>query len=147
MILVSACLAGINCRYDGENKFQKEIFDLVRNGKAILVCPEQLGGLKTPRLPAEIKFVDGQRRVIMKDGKDVTLEYERGANEVLKLAQQLGITKAIFKSKSPSCGCGIIYDGTFSSKTIVGNGITTDLLIANGIEVIAAEDYLKEKCI
>lgn len=143
MILVSACLAGMNCRYDGGNKFRKEIIDLIKNGQAILVCPEQLGGLKTPRKPAEIKLIDGQKKVITQDGKDVTLEYERGANEVLKLAQQLGITKAIFKSKSPACGCGTIYDGTFSNRKKVGNGITTDLLIANGIEVITDEDYLQ----
>lgn len=144
MILVSACLAGLNCRYDGGNKFNKAIFDLVKNGQVILVCPEQLGGLKTPRKPSEIRVIDGKKKVITQDGVDVTLEYERGANEVLKLAQQLGITKVIFKSKSPACGCGIIYDGTFNNKKIVGNGITTELLIANGIEIITDEDYLEK---
>lgn len=143
MILVSACLAGLNCRYDGNNKFQKDIFNLVKEGKAILVCPEQLGGLKTPRLPAEIKHINGHKKVITLDGQDVTTEYERGAKEVLGLAKSLNISDAIFKSKSPACGCGKIYDGTFSGNTIIGNGITTELLLANGINVTTEEEYLK----
>lgn len=143
MILVSACLAGLNCRYDGENKFHKDIFELVKEGKAILVCPEQLGGLKTPRLPAEIQFINGQRKVINSDGEDVTLEYERGAKGVLDLAKRLNVTEVIFKSNSPACGCGIIYDGTFSGKKIVGNGVTTELLLSNGINVMTEEEYLK----
>ncbi len=143
MILVSACLAGLNCRYDGENKFQQDIFDLVRTGQAILVCPEQLGGLKTPRPPAEIKYIRGQRRVMTSDGQDVTLEYERGAKEVLNLAKKLNVTNVVFKSNSPACGCGIIYDGTFSGNKIAGNGITTELLLANGINVMTEEEVLK----
>lgn len=142
MILVSACLAGLNCRYDGNNKFQKDIFNLVKEGKAILVCPEQLGGLKTPRLPAEIKYINGHKKVITLDGQDVTTEYDRGAKEVLDLAKRLNISDVIFKSKSPACGCGKIYDGTFSGNIIIGNGITTELLLANGINVTTEEEYL-----
>lgn len=140
MILISACLAGINCKYNGENNGNEKIMELIKNEKTILVCPEQLGGLKTPRIPAEIKIINGEKRVITKDGIDVTLEYTRGANEVLELAKRFNITKAILKSKSPSCGCGQIYDGNFSNNLIIGNGITADLLIKNGIEVITEKD-------
>lgn len=140
MILVSACLVGLNCKYNGGNNFNKKIFEMVKNGDAIIVCPEQLGGLTTPRVPSEIKIINGKRCVITKEGKDVTSEYERGAEEVLKLAKSLNIKRAVFKSKSPSCGCGLIYDGTFTGTKINGNGITTDLLIANGIEITTEED-------
>lgn len=136
MILVSACLVGLNCKYNGENNFNKEIFDMVKKGEAIFVCPEQLGGLSTPRVPAEIKYINGKRYVINKDGKDVTNEYEKGALETLNLMKKLGINKAILKANSPSCGCGMIYDGTFTGTKIIGNGITTQLLLDNGIEVI-----------
>lgn len=142
MILVSACLVGLNCKYNGENNFNQEILDMVKNGEAIFVCPEQLGGLPTPRIPSEIKNIDGKRCVITKDGKDVTKEYERGALETLKVAKKLGITKAIFKANSPSCGCGIIYDGTFTGTKIIGNGITADLLIKNGIEVVNEKEKM-----
>ena len=140
MILISACLVGINCRYDGTNKLDEKIIELVKKGDAILVCPEQLGGLATPRIPAEIKIINGETRVITKAGVDVTKEYERGAEEVLKLAKRLNITKVLFKEKSPSCGKGYIYDGTFTGNLIEGNGITTELLLKNGIEVITEKD-------
>lgn len=140
MILVSSCLLGINCKYSGGNNYQEKILKLVKEGKAIFACPEQLGGLTTPRLPAEIVYKDNKRYVINKEGRDVTEEYERGAEEVLKILKEMNITKVIFKSKSPSCGCGQIYDGTFSNKLIKGNGITTQLLIDNGIEVLTELD-------
>lgn len=140
MILVSSCLLGINCKYSGGNNYQEKILKLVKEGKAIFACPEQLGGLTTPRLPAEIVYKDNKRYVINKEGRNVTEEYERGAEEVLKILKEMNITKVIFKSKSPSCGCGQIYDGTFSNKLIKGNGITTQLLIDNGIEVLTELD-------
>ena len=140
MILVSSCLLGINCKYSGGNNYQEKILKLVKEGKAIFACPEQLGGLTTPRLPAEIVYKDNKRYVINKEGRNVTEEYERGAEEVLKILKEKNITKVIFKSKSPSCGCGQIYDGTFSNKLIKGNGITTQLLIDNGIEVLTELD-------
>lgn len=140
MILVSACLAGVNCKYDGGNNEKEKVIELVKKGEAILVCPEQLGGLRTPRTPAEIQMINGVKRVITKDGVDVTKEYERGAKEVLELAKKFNVTKVILKSKSPSCGCGNIYDGTFSNNLVVGNGITASLLIKNGIEVISEKD-------
>lgn len=139
MILVSACLAGINCKYNGENNYNEKILELVKKGEAILVCPEQLGGLTTPRPPAEI-INDGTRRVITNNNLDVTEQYFKGASEVLLLAKRLNITKAILKSRSPSCGCGTIYDGCFNKNKIVGNGITAQLLIDNGIEIITEEE-------
>lgn len=136
MIIVSACLAGLHCRYDGGGKPNNEVIRLVAEGKAIPVCPEQLGGLSTPRLPAEI--IDG--RVIRKDGVDVTSEFERGAQDALTLAKLAGAKSAILKAKSPSCGSGRIYDGSFSEKVIPGDGILTELLKKNGITVQTEED-------
>ena len=136
MILVSACLAGVNCKYNGSNNYNEKIMELVRKGEAILVCPEQLGGLPTPRVPSEII----NSKVITKDGVDVSNEYKKGALEVLRLCKELNITKAILKANSPSCGCGTIYDGTFSGTKIKGNGITAQLLIDNGIEVLTEKD-------
>ena len=140
MILVSACLLGINCKYDGGNNFNQKVFDLVKEGKAIPVCPEQLGGLKTPRIPSEIKMIDGKRCVINSEGEDVTENFEKGAIEVLKLAKELDIKKAVLKSKSPSCGVNKIYSGNFDKQLVDGNGITADLLIKNGIEVITPDE-------
>ena len=102
MILVSACLVGINCKYSGGNNFNQKIFDLVKEGKAIPICPEQLGGLKTPRKPVELKVIDGKRYAIDNEGNDVTENFERGAIEVLKLAKSLNINKAILQPRSPS---------------------------------------------
>ena len=141
MYLISACLAGINCKYNGKNNYNKKAFELVKEGKAIPVCPEQLGGLMTPRIPAEIKVIDGKRRVINKEGEDVTEQFEKGANEVLRLCKELSIDKVILQERSPSCGAGKIYDGSFSGTLIDGNGITADLLIKNGIEILK-EDFL-----
>ncbi len=136
MVLVSACLVGVNCKYNGGNNYNEKIMELVKNGEAILVCPEQLGGLTTPRNPSEIS----NGKVLMNNGHDVTSNFNRGAKEVLELAKRLNIKKAILKSKSPSCGHGLIYDGTFSGKKIIGNGITAQLLIDNGIEVITEDE-------
>src|SRR5512136_2016262 len=99
MIIVSACLAGVACRYDGGAKPCAAVICLVAEGQAIPVCPEQLGGLPTPRLPAE-QVGD---RVIRKDGMDVTAEFERGAQEALKVARLVGAKTAILKARSPSC--------------------------------------------
>ncbi|AIS52741.1 hypothetical protein TKV_c15770 [Thermoanaerobacter kivui] len=139
MYLVSACLAGINCKYDGGNNLKEEIKKLVGEGKAILVCPEQLGGLPTPRLPSEIRG----DKVFDIEGKEVTENFYRGAYETLKIAKMYGITQAIFKAKSPSCGCGKIYDGTFSGNLIEGDGITTRVLRKHGISVMTEHDFYK----
>ena len=141
MILVSSCLAGINCKYNGGNNYNEKIFNLVKEGKAIPVCAEQLGGLTTPRIASEIKYIDGKRHVINKAGEDVTSQFEKGAQEILDLAKKLNVTKAILKARSPSCGKGKIYNGEFDGKLVDGNGILADLLIENGIEVITEEEF------
>jgi uncharacterized protein YbbK (DUF523 family) len=132
MKIVSACLAGINCRYNGTSKPNSYIIELVKNGQAIPVCPEQLGGLPTPRTPAEQQL---DRSVVTKDGKDVTEAFKRGAQEVLDLAQRVNCDEAILKAYSPSCGCGEVYDGSFSGKLVKGYGILAELLMKNGIKV------------
>jgi uncharacterized protein YbbK (DUF523 family) len=136
MKLCSACLLGIKCRYDGKSARNRKVIMLLKVETLIPVCPEQLGGLPTPREPAEIRG----ERVFTRSGKDVTENFKRGAKEVLKIAQLYGIKEAIMKQGSPSCGCGEIYDGTFSSKTIKGDGVTTALLKKNGIKVISEKE-------
>ena len=140
MYIISACLAGIDCRYNGKNNKNEEILKLVQEGKAILVCPEQLGGLSTPRLPSEIVSDNENVKVISNDGKDVTENFIKGAEETLKIAKMMGIKKAILKARSPSCGYGKIYDGTFSKTITKGNGITSELLEKNGIKIYTEED-------
>ncbi|MCI9585956.1 MAG: DUF523 domain-containing protein [Bacilli bacterium] len=135
-ILISACLAGVNCKYNGKNNENKKIIELIKNKDVILICPEQLGGLKTPRNPAE-RVKD---KVITNDNIDVTKEYRKGAEEVLSIAKKFNIKKVILKSKSPSCGKGKIYDGSFSNTLVDGNGITTELLQKHGIEVISSDE-------
>jgi len=131
MILVSSCLAGLDCNYAGESRTCDSVVKLVKEGRAIPVCPEQMGGLTTPRDCVEL--VNG--RAVTKDGRDVTEQFTKGANEVLRLAKLVGCKKAILKTNSPSCGKGLIYDGTFSGKKISGNGLTVQLLMENSIEV------------
>lgn len=131
MVLVSSCLGGINCKYSGENNLNPFVLELINKGLAIPLCAEQLGGLSTPRIPAEIL----KEKVITKNGNDVTEEFLKGAKNVLEICKTLNIKTAILKSKSPSCGLGKIYDGSFSGKLIDGNGITAQLLINNGIKV------------
>ena len=141
MILVSACLAGINCKYSGDNNYNQKIFELVKKGEAIPICPEQLGGLKTPRNPAEIKVIDGEKHVFDDQNNDVTEQFEKGAKEVLEFAKRLNIKKAILQARSPSCGIGKVYSGNFDRKLVDGNGILAELLLENGIEVISSENY------
>lgn len=136
-ILVSACLLGINCRYDGTGVLVEGLRDELSRHNLIPVCPEQLGGLMTPRTPAE-RVGD---RIRTKDGEDVTESYMRGANEVLKLAKLYDCKMAILKERSPSCGCGKIYDGTFKGIIIDGNGVTVELLERNGIKVVGESSY------
>lgn len=132
-ILVSACLAGVNCRYDGKNNDNIKIKKLIESGKDIIfVCPEQLGGLSTPRVPAELI----EDKILDKTGKDVTSNFQKGAEETLKIAKMFNIKFAILKAKSPSCGSKQIYDGTFSDTLTKGEGVTTTLLKKNGIEII-----------
>ena len=131
-ILVSACLLGINCRYDGKDNFNKKLYALKEKHNLIPVCPEVYGGMTTPRAPSEIKGDN----VISKAGDDVTDYFKKGAEETLKLAKMFNCQAAILKEKSPSCGYGKIYDGTFT-------GITADLLTKNGISVIGESEIEK----
>ncbi|MBB6218244.1 uncharacterized protein YbbK (DUF523 family) [Anaerosolibacter carboniphilus] len=147
MILISACLVGVDCRYDGGSKRIDEIEKLVKEGKAILVCPEQLGGLPTPRIPCEIKDGDGSKvlekgaRVLNKEGEDLTDSFVKGAEETLKIAALYGVKKAILKARSPSCGKNRIYDGSFQKLLIDGDGVTAALLKKHGILVLDEEDF------
>ena len=131
VILVSACLLGVPCRYDGKSKAKAEVLALQRERVLIPVCPEVYGGLPTPRPPAERQ--GGAVRT--RSGIDVTDQYRRGAEETLRLCRLLGCEAAVLKERSPSCGRGQIYDGTFSGTLTAGDGVTAELLTANGIPV------------
>ena len=130
-LLISACLLGARCRYDGQSKPLLQLVALSEQFDLVPVCPEQLGGLPTPRVPAERT----EDRVITKDGRDVTAEYRRGAEQALHLARVCGCRIALLKERSPSCGNGEIYDGNFSGKLEKGDGVTAELLRENGIRV------------
>lgn len=131
-ILVSACLLGVSCRYDGQSKPNDAVMELMQHHRLIPVCGEIFGGLPTPRSPAE----RCGERVINRDGIDVTAQYHWGAEEVLRLAQLYGCTVAILKERSPSCGSGQIYDGTFTGTLTDGWGVTAQLLRDHGIRVL-----------
>ena len=131
-ILVSACLMGMNVRYDGKANENAYVLSLMKRHHLIPVCAEAFGGLTTPRDPAE-RVGD---KVISCTGRDVTEQYVRGAQEILRLASLYGCTLAILKEKSPSCGHGLIYDGSFTRTLIPGNGVLTDLLVKVGLTVI-----------
>lgn len=183
MILVSSCLLGVNCRYDGKNNFNSELAGRIAQGHLLPICPEQLGGLPTPRIPAEIiggtardlldayPFIleddvdniksnieeslnpedlaaDSQDsisvRVVNEAGKDITANFLKGAREVSRLAKRAGARAAILKARSPSCGCGQIYNGTFSNCKVSGDGITAALLKKQGIKVYTEEQITPE---
>ncbi len=139
--LVSACLLGINCKYNGKNNQNKKVLELLAKGEILIpVCPEQLGGLETPRLPAEQLGKEVRIKVDEYGVMEVTGRFRKGAHEVLKIAELYGIKEAIFKQRSPSCGSGQIYDGHFSRTVVKGDGITTALLKKHGIKVISEEE-------
>lgn len=146
MIIVSACLCGINCKYSGGNNINEKVVELLKSGKALPLCPEQLGGMSTPRPPHEISkgsgedVLNGTAKVIDKMGTDNSEAFIRGAEETLRAALKCGAKIAILKSKSPSCGLGMIYDGTFTGTLKEGNGVTCDILMRNGIKVLTEED-------
>ena len=131
-IAVSSCLLGINCKYNGKSNYNEEILKLKEKYEIVPICPEVLGGLPTPRIPSEII----NNKVINQEGIDVTLEYITGANKALQTLKDNNIKIAILKAKSPSCGKGEIYDGTFSHTIIEGNGITAKLFLENDILVL-----------
>jgi len=147
--LVSACLIGIDCRYDGKNNTNQRLIRLFRKGKLIPVCPEQLGGLPTPRDGAQIingtgkDVLEGRARVVDKKGHDVTENFIKGAMETLKIAKYLGVKEAILKARSPSCGSGKIHKG-FSDVLIDGDGVTATLLKMNGIRIFTEEEFVVE---
>ena len=135
-LLVSACLLGVRCKYSGGDNLCPQVAALREQYQLIPVCPEQLGGLPTPRAPAERQG----DRVMTKDGRDVTAEYKRGAAETLKLARLFDCGTAVLKARSPSCGCGEIHDGTFTGTRIPGDGVTAALLRDSGITVRTEAD-------
>lgn len=140
-ILVSACLLGKNCKYNGGNNLNQGVLDFIEGHEVIGVCPEQLGGLSTPRLPAEI--VDGV--VTNKEGVSVDNEFRKGAQTALAAALEKKVDLAILQSRSPSCGVKEIYDGSFSGKKVKGQGVFARLLTKYGIKVLDAEDIAEHK--
>ena len=142
MILVSACLLGINCKYNGKNNKNENVINYLKDKQYIIACPEQLGGLSTPRNPSEIIKVNKDEIVKSNTGLDVTKQFKKGALETLKIANLYKCKEAILKEGSPSCGSSFIYDGTFTGKKINGSGVTTTLLKQNGIKVISEKDII-----
>lgn len=136
MKIVSACLLGINCKYSGENNINEKVVGLLKDEILIPVCPEQLGGMSTPRLPAEILG----EKVVNKEGIDVSEFFIRGAKEVLMIANLYNVSEAILKDGSPSCASTYIYDGSFKKIKKNGSGYCTKLLIENGVKVISEND-------
>ena len=145
-VLISACLLGVKCRHNGRDSKSEEVMQRVEGDELIPVCPEQLGGLSTPRPPAEIvggdgaDVLDGCASVITVEGEDKTGEFLGGAHQTLEIAKSQNATHAVLKSRSPSCGCGRIYDGTFTGELGDGDGVTAALLRRHGIQVITEAD-------
>ena len=146
MIIVSACLAGVNCRHDGKNKEDVLIQKLISKRLAVPLCPEVLGGRPVPRVPCEIsggtaeQVLAGTATVRDKNGRDVTHEVLDGVKIFMKAVARMNVTAVILKTKSPSCGKGKIYDGTFTGKMTDGNGVLTAVLLKEGIKVYTEED-------
>lgn len=146
MILVSSCLAGKACRYDATSCLHAKIGQLAEENNVVMVCPEVMGGLHTPRDPAEIvggtgaDVLTGKAKVITVNGVDVTEQFLRGAQQTLKIAKQHNATLIILKQNSPSCGSKAIYDGSFTGAKIAGEGVTAALLRQNGFTVISEDD-------
>lgn len=146
-IIVSGCLAGIPCSHDGRSRERARIKALVKSGRAIPVCPEQLGGRPTPRETTELTGGDGKAvlagraQAVTREGRDVTAEFVKGAERVLAVARRHGCRLAVLKARSPSCGRGEIYDGSFSGERIAGDGVTAALLAEEGLTVITDEDF------
>ncbi|KZN99885.1 DUF523 domain-containing protein [Bacillus badius] len=145
MILVSSCLAGLEVRYNGSHSLDSRVRDLIKNGKAIAVCPELMGGFSTPREPAEIvggtgeDVLRGTAKVIEKSGRDVTELYLKGAYETLEKAKEVNASIVVLKEYSPSCGSTMIYNGEFQHKKMAGTGVTAALLLKNQVKVVSEE--------
>ena len=146
MYLISACLCGLNCKYNGTNNFNPKVKSLYDKGNCIALCPEHLGNLPIPRVPLEIvggdgkDILTGKARVLSKEGCDNTPAFIKGAQKTLDIAKLLNVDTAILKSRSPSCGWGQIYDGSFEKKLIYGNGVAAELLSQNGIKILSEQD-------
>lgn len=138
-LLISACLIGTNCKYNGKNNYLELVEELKKKYELIPVCPEILGGLDIPRNPSEIK----NNKVISNKGIDVTKEFNLGAKSTLEITMNNNVKIALLKDGSPSCGSNYVYDGTFSKTKIKGNGITTILLKENGIKVFSENEISK----
>ncbi|MEV4436561.1 DUF523 domain-containing protein [Streptomyces sp. NPDC049585] len=140
-MLVSACLRGVPCRFDGKHKASPEVEDFVAGRTVVPFCPEVAGGLVTPRRPAELvggdgyDVLDGTARVVEDTGRDVTAEFLDGARRALAAARNGGCTEALLMPRSPSCGRGAVYDGSFAGRLVPGDGVTAALLQRNGIAV------------
>ncbi|MEY8350689.1 DUF523 domain-containing protein [Bacillus cereus] len=147
MIVVSACLAGIACRYDGNDNLIAKIEELLQKEETVLICPEVLGGLPTPRPSAEIiggngdDVLDGKAKVVDKDGNDVTGAFVQGAYKALKEIKDLNPEYIVLKERSPSCGSSTIYTGEFNGNKQDGYGVTTALFRRHGFTVISEEDF------
>lgn len=137
-ILVSACLVGENCKYNGGNNYSDKLKEFIEKNEVVSVCPEVLGGLSVPRKPAEI--VDGT--VKTRDGESVDREFRLGAERALQIAKNNNIDCAVLQSRSPSCGVKQVYDGTFNGKLIDSMGVFAELLTKNGFKVIDIEDIV-----
>ncbi len=139
-ILISSCLLGDTCRYDGVGKKNSELLQLLNDNELIAFCPEVEGGLPIPRPPAEI----AGERVVREDGEDVTAHFVKGSNLGLEIAQLNLVNLAILKSRSPACGCGEVYDGSFTKTLTPGDGIFTQTLKTAGIDCISDEEFLRK---
>lgn len=140
-VLVSACLIGNNCKYNGKNNKNEKIIEFLKDKEVILVCPEVMGGLSTPRLKSEILVNNKELKVINEEGKDVTNNFIVGAQIALKRAIANNVKLAILKEKSPSCGVKQIYNGEFNGTKVEGSGVFARLLKENGIKVLTEEDF------
>lgn len=141
--IVSACLADRKCRYDGTSRPCEAVMELCASGRGMPICPESLSGLPVPREPCEKQG----ERIVMRNGQDVTKDFEHGANAAFAKAMASGCRKAILKARSPSCGIGLIYDGSFSGATCAGNGVFAQKLVDAGFEIWTEEgfyDVIKE---
>ena len=135
-IAVSACLLGVNCKYDSKNNYNPKIQELIKDKRVYVICPEVFSGLTTPRIPSEIK----NNKVINIEGVDVTPYFEIGKEKTLAFLKDHGVTKVILKDGSPSCGYSYIYDGSFSHMKVSGMGKCAEYLVKNGIEVIVIDE-------
>ncbi|HHW11661.1 MAG TPA: DUF523 domain-containing protein [Firmicutes bacterium] len=150
-VLVSACLLGEKCRYNGKGYILPSLVEALKGFPVVPACPEVLGGLPVPRPPCELKGGDGelvwegQAGVFTEDNRDMTLAFREGARKTLELAQQNGVKIAVLKDHSPSCGCNKIYDGTFRHRLVAGVGVTAALLKKHGIQVIAETDWSAQR--